>query len=201
MRTITETKQIRMFDECDAPLKVTILQKHRNTFLTGDWESPIVEGFSENLKARGFLINKLRYDTEDFQGAGASFEGEVDVKKFIETLNHDNIKNRYKPILELIKNFDLDQYLYVFNDMTSGNHSNACTVSFFTDDTNEIEHGDLIFEIHNLIEHTQQNICDEAFKNIMQYKNELLSDEYIAEYFSENEVEFDEQGNIFSEEI
>jgi len=151
-----------------------------------DWSEYTLDYWKEKLAALGFDNTKIYFSGFASQGDGASFEGQIDIIKWL-TVNKK--RTEYKAIID-----DIDNCNIVITK--SGHYEHEMTMSV------EVEYFGNNDKACNTIDKLGNEILENAreqarliYKELDKENDYLTSDEAIAESLESNECDFLEDGN------
>jgi hypothetical protein len=221
-RFITESNEENLytFDQLSTKAQQNAIERNREPDLDYEWESPIIEGFREEMEKCGIRDVKCMFSGFYSQGDGASFTGEVfDNRKFIfETLDMgrfdpwpllDRVKSAAGIREEILKTFNEDLHIRITRRPNSNYvHENTVSVdvNYYNDEDFYIKIGlegevliDLDVFLHELEMEAIMWVREKSkglYRDLENYYEELTSDEGIADNLRSGGYEFDEMGNM-----
>jgi len=196
MRVINTT--IYNFNELSKEAQENAISNNTNIQTDSDWFEPIIEGFLEDMQADGHDIKGEDIGFSGFhsQGDGACFttrRGTIDILSIAKKSGisiSDELSNA-------IKSGEVTYEIYKISNRY--HHSNTVTSSI---NCSEKTPDKILIEIVNIdlkLLQACREIMDSLYADLEKYYNELTSDESIKEYLINEEIEFYESGEIFSE--
>lgn len=193
MKTITEIKNVYLFDELNAEIKEKVLEQTKNNILSERNDlsyvfQEIVENTLESLNQSGYSNLKFTYSLGNCQGDGFNIYGDFDINTFIPLWSgSDEEKEIVKlcfdclgsPSIELLCN---DRY------------------SFSCKFLNKQEIQDTIDEIKELMSYEE----DGQYENVWKEEYQDILDKFLTDmfnYFEKLDVELEKVGYEYFYEV
>jgi len=174
------------FGELSEKVQERVLEKFRDMNVDYEWYENTKEIWTKKLKENGFLNAKIEFSGFHSQGDGASFTGEIDIQKMIDTFPEFKSLEVDKINLGIL---DLNGRYY---------HSHSKKVTGDYDEWDIDKEGDTLFEsFKDAVEQFRQDLCQDIYAELQKEYEYLTSDECIIESFSMNNYEF----NVYGEHI
>ena len=186
MKTITEIKNIYLFNELKAETKIKVLKEIENNILNERSDSSyvfeeVVSNILEPLNQSSYSDLKFTYDLGNCQGDGFNIYGEFDINTFIPLWNRSDEE---KEIIKLC-----------FDCLSSPSIKLLCDdrYNYSCKFLNKQEIPDIIDEIKELMSYEEdgeyENIWKEEYQDIL---NNFLTDMF--NYFEELDIELEKIG-------
>jgi len=160
------------------------------------WSSFVEEEFIQNAESLGYQITKFNFDISNSQGRGASFDGSLDIIKFMEIVDVYS----YPELISAIKHGYVKEDVNIINNGFSNHYSHAKTrkmdnIEIISDETRQILDEERITLIEERMEIQRLELCDELFKDLEYAYEHEFSKETLLGIFLDNGYKFDMEGN------
>jgi len=174
-----------------------IWEKHSDINVNYDgWYDFTIENFCERVEKIGFDVTTEEIQFSGFysQGDGASFEGSVDILKYLKATKQ---LTAYRPLVKAINEGNVENIVSIARDSCQYSHENTCSV----DDIGVYEYispkvENLRIDLECKLEEKRKDLSIELYRDLEKTYNYLCSEEAIVETLVANEYEFDESGDI-----
>lgn len=144
-KTITKHIVVYTFDELSDTAKEAAVNEYRCDDNDNHWQEWPIDDAKEQGKERGFDIEDVRYTGFWSQGDGASWQGSIDIGRFLDYhLKDDNPDHaRYVVLRELLRNDWIDRSVEVSYSGSHYCHSGYMTVAEVQAEAlaEEVDHG------------------------------------------------------------
>lgn len=183
-----QTIEVYEFSELGKEAKEKARDNFRQSCLDYDWWDFIYEGFIEKAEEYGITLEDEDIQFTGFwsQGDGASFiSKEINNYKFADKVG---IKAN-KEVLDTIE-------LYIDRTIMNYSHENSVHATAVYNDLPS-KYEKKAEELTDKLEEVKNELCNELYKNLENYYEELTSDEYIDNEIMENDLEFLKDGTSF----
>lgn len=218
MRTI-ETN-LYTFDELSPEAKERAVEHVQNNgWMTDhDWWDCTYDHFREDMKTHGITVDKMYFSGFCSQGDGAGFTGYIDLtqeqmlaelpdelrERFVafntkvKLLGHEPMRLEYRARIEQRGNYSHSGTMYIVDDYNNVEITESdCDrddlldeeVRLRDDVDGRVEYDDLAIEL-------ARGHADDLYKLLREEYEYLTSDDNIAEYLSNNDYEFTEDGKF-----
>jgi len=189
-------------------------KKAHEAYQPDQWDDFVIEDAKEQGKLRGFEIDKIHYSGFWSQGDGASWQGTIDIKKFLEWEEQQE-----KPLLNDFQRVLLGagaKYISSISITCHGRYSHSHTM-LLASSVNELAIGaelsdgpyagmrgedyeellnEHVDEIDEIILSAARDYADEIYKDLEAAYEYECSEENYKELAEINEWEFDEEGEM-----
>lgn len=206
--------ECRKYEEWDKDTQAKILDKHRDINVEyGDWADSELEWWAEKLLTMGYDVyegrtnrNGKKYRAINIaysgfwsQGDGASYEGYIDIAKWIET--HEPVK--FRRILKLIQS-EAIEITQANIKRTSAHYVHERSTSVYIDwntgDSGSKEYlriQEIMAQLESDIIQDHVNLNREIYSDLEKCYEGMTSDESVRDTLEANEYEMDKTGKIY----
>ena len=173
------------FSELNDKAKEKVLERYRHMNVQDDWYEWTKENWVEKLKENGFFETKIEFSGFHSQGDGASFTGEIDISKMLETFPE-------------FKSLEMDKINLGIRDLNSRYvHEHTKRVCGEYDEWETPTEANILFEsFKETIEQFRHDLCQDIYSDLQKEYEYLTSDESVIEGLSQCDFEFYEDGSV-----
>lgn len=207
-------------------LSQTAKDRARDWYIEGmdyEWWEGVYEMAKEDGYALGFCIDKINFSGFYSQGDGARWEGQVDVRQWLETHGNDSIG--LSAWCALIQEDVISKHISVKTSPSNYCHENTMDVGEVEDRTDEftddwlmelpsifkgmeVQHlfdiigsdseceFDTVEAITKEIEHSAKDYAKDIYIRLREEYEYLCSEEMMVDHFNCNDYYFDETGRL-----
>lgn len=175
----------------------SILEKHSDINVNYDgWYDGTIENFCERVEKIGFDVttDEIQFSGFYSQGDGASFEGSIDILKYLKSTKQLTV---YRPLVRALNCGYIEDNLIIARNTHQYSHENTCSITYievYEDITPRVE--SLISDLEQELEEKRKDLSIELYRDLERDNDYLCSEEAIADTLVANEYEFDESGDI-----
>tara|TARA_R110000822_G_scaffold114338_2_gene245879 strand:- start:3 stop:608 length:606 start_codon:yes stop_codon:yes gene_type:complete len=200
MQVMTKRTTVYTFDELSDTAKQKAMEDYVSHF---DFEMD-EECVLEDIVESNPHIQDMDISYSGFwsQGDGASFTGQLESDWVIQFLK-EHFNNSQDITLSLIR------WISISFERNSSHysHENTCSTELSDDvewathieesDTLKDSFNDRVSEFVEVIEEYRRNLCKDIYHRLYQAYESSTDEEYVSEYFTENDYDFEEDGSIY----
>ena len=164
-----------------------------------EWSEYVIEDFIEKLTKLGYEIEykDIQFNIDNCQGRGASFDGKLNVIKFME-LNENYF---YRELYNAIVSGHVNETNEITKNSFANNYSHEKTrhldgIEFVTNEASDILEGERLVNIKKGMEAERLELCNYLMKKLEAEYERQFSKERLLEIFVDNQYKFDKEGNI-----
>ena len=205
-----ETKQINVFsfNELSNEAKEHAIEKYYNYYTEYEDLDFELDSLKEKLANIGFENAKISFSGFCSQGDGASFESDVNLNKILsymvyQSTSYDEI-SKYNNLIILHDKNLLELTLWIKRLSSHYSHENTCTTDHEIDLYQKYRSSqaeDYFFEVaQDLMEEVEDirhEVSQDIYHSLEETYEAMQSEEYLAEGFENEEIEFLETGEMY----
>lgn len=192
MREVLIAKKVFQFEELELDIQKRLIEKYQFVEVSHDgWWDPIYEGMREHLREYGIDNIKLQFSGFGSQGDGASFTTDnIDLVKFITKFG---VQERFSIMLDAAKAGDITAKV----KRNGSNYLHEKSVDVILENDVPSEFQDRVEEFESFMGACIEEFCNQAYRRLEKYYDELTSEENIKRFINENLGEFEENGELY----
>jgi hypothetical protein len=185
MRTIQVN--LHSFDELSKEVQQQVVDKCRTINVDHDqWSEPILEGFKQYALQQGWDVDRIYFSGFWSQGDGAMFEGSLtDFSKYLSPRLQALVDKGY-----INMSYHVEHRGHYYHERCSDHY-----VSFDIDGVGDYPNIEgVLDEVADSIREDYYTLCQELYRDLENYYEELTNDEAIIDTILANDFEFTQEG-------